>query len=118
MIDDEQVGVWVDGYVHAWNTNAAKDIARLFSKDAEYHEWPYQTDWVGRDAIVDGWRGRLAWQQGGWTFDWSILMITGDTAAIQGVGRYTELGDFANLWTVTFDLRGKCSMFRMWNNQL
>jgi hypothetical protein len=26
-------------------------------------------------------------------------------------------GTFDNLWTVTFDSRGKCTVFRMWNNQ-
>ncbi|MFD6157379.1 nuclear transport factor 2 family protein [Nocardia sp. NPDC060256] len=117
-ITEEQLRAWVDRYVHAWNTNAAKDIAALFSPDAEYHEWPYRTDWIGRDAIVEGWRGRQEWQQGGWNFEWSTLMITGDTAAIGGTGHYKELGDFANLWTVTFDKRGNCTMFRMWNNQL
>lgn len=118
VMSEQQVRTWVDAYVHAWTTGAAKDIGALFSPNAEYHEWPYATDWVGRDAIIEGWRGRQAWQEGGWTFEWSILMITGDTAAIQGVGHYKELGDFANLWTVTFDRRGKCAMFRMWNNQL
>jgi hypothetical protein len=43
-------------------------------------------------------------------------MVTGDTAAIKGTGRYTELGTFDNLWTVTFADDGRCRMFRMWNN--
>jgi hypothetical protein len=45
-------------------------------------------------------------------------MITGDTAAIRGTGVYKELGTFLNLWTVTFDEHGKCTMFRMWNDQV
>ena len=32
-------------------------------------------------------------------------------------GTYRKLGTFANLWTVTFD-GDKCSMFRMWNNEI
>ncbi|WP_370063006.1 hypothetical protein [Streptacidiphilus sp. MAP5-3] len=44
--------------------------------------------------------------------------INGDTAAIEGTGRYKELGTFANLWTVTFDRNGRCTVFRMWNNQV
>lgn len=40
------------------------------------------------------------------------------SAAIDGTGIYTELGTFANLWTVTLDGRGRCVMFRMWNNQI
>ncbi|MFJ4654880.1 nuclear transport factor 2 family protein [Nocardia sp. NPDC088792] len=118
MVTEQQVGDWVDGYVRAWTSNSKKDIAALFTPAAEYHEWPYETDWVGREAIVDGWRGRRQWQQGGWEFEWKLLTINGDTAAIEGIGRYAELGTFANLWTVTFDKRAGCTMFRMWNNQV
>jgi hypothetical protein len=118
MVTKEQVEAWVEDYVRAWSTNAPKDITALFAPEAEYHEWPYATDWNGRDEIVQGWLGRKAWQEGGWTFEWSILMINGDTAAIRGTGVYKELGTFANLWTVTFDDHGKCTMFRMWNNQV
>ncbi|WP_405495531.1 nuclear transport factor 2 family protein [Streptomyces sp. NBC_00096] len=118
MVTKQQVETWVEGYVRAWTSNSRKDIAALFTPEAEYHEWPYETDWVGREAIVEGWRGRAGWQEGGWEFEWSLLTINGDTAAIEGTGRYTELGTFANLWTVTFDSHGKCAVFRMWNNEV
>ncbi|MEV6416339.1 hypothetical protein [Kribbella sp. NPDC051718] len=75
-------------------------------------------DWIGREAIVEGWLSRQDWQAGGWEFEWSILAITGDTAAVGGTGVYRELGTFSNLWTVTLDQRGKCVMFRMWNNEI
>jgi hypothetical protein len=104
--------------VQAWETGAKKDIAALFTPGAEYHERPYETDWIGRDAIVEGWQSREPWQSGGWTFEGSILMINGDTAAVGGTGVYKELGTFANLWTVTFDDHGTCVLFRMWNNQV
>jgi hypothetical protein len=69
----------VESYVQAWATNSKKDITDLFTPQAEYHEWPYETDWIGR---------------------------------------YKELGTFANLWSVTFDKSGKCTVFRMWNNEI
>ncbi|MBW0088438.1 nuclear transport factor 2 family protein [Pseudonocardia sp. KRD-184] len=116
-LSERRVAEWVERYVHAWRTADPDDIAALFSPDAEYHEWPYETSLIGRDAVVDGWLSRQPWQEGGWSFDWSLLMITGDTAAIKGTGRYTELGTFDNLWTVTFTEDGRCRMFRMWNNE-
>ncbi|MGW7758979.1 hypothetical protein ACWGK6_47205 [Streptomyces violaceusniger] len=73
---------------------------------------------MGREAIVAGWLSRQDWQEGGWTFESEILMITGDTAAINGIGVYKELGTFENLWVVTLTSDGKCSMFRMWNNEI
>lgn len=118
MVTKEQVEAWVARYVRAWETGAQKDIKALFAPNAEYHEWPYVTDWIGRDEIVQGWLSRQDWQAGGWDFEWSLLAINGDTAAVEGTGVYKELGTFANLWTVTFDQKGKCVMFRMWNNEV
>ncbi|MFF3444209.1 nuclear transport factor 2 family protein [Streptosporangium sp. NPDC002721] len=117
MLTNEQLTGWVERYVHAWRTADPADIAALFTANAEYHEQPYETDWIGREAIVQGWLSRRPWQEGGWDFDWSPLMITGDTAAIRGTGVYTELGRFDNLWVVTFAGDGRCSSFRMWNNE-
>ena len=118
MTTQEQVRTWIEKYIHAWTTAEPSDIAPLFAADAEYHEWPYETHWIGRDDIVKGWLSRQQWQEGGWTFDWEILMMTGDTAAIRGTGVYTKLGTFENLWTVTFDSAGACAVFRMWNNEV
>jgi hypothetical protein len=114
----QHVEAWVRDYVKAWTTYAHDDIQALFTADAEYHEWPYQTAWIGRDAIVDGWEERKEWQAGGWTFDWSVLALSGDTAAVHGTGTYDQLGRFANIWTVTFAADGRCRVFRMWNNEI
>jgi hypothetical protein len=108
---------WVEGYVTAWKTNARADIEALFTDDAEYHESPFDTQWIGRGAIVEGWRSRWDWQSGGWEFEWSITMIDGWVAVIAGIGRYAELGDFDNVWTVTFDESGRCSRFVMVNTE-
>ncbi|GAA1703398.1 nuclear transport factor 2 family protein [Fodinicola feengrottensis] len=118
MTTRAQVETWVKKYIEAWETAAPEDIEALFAEGAEYHEWPYETSWVGRAEIVEGWLSRQQWQEGGWSFDWKILMITGDTAAVRGTGVYKKLGTFENLWTVTFDDDGRCVMFRMWNNQI
>jgi hypothetical protein len=118
MLTEKQVTNWFDGYVHAWRTYAAADIGELFAEDGESHEWPYETHWLGRDAIVEGWQDRAAWQQGGWTFSYEILLINGDTAAVKGIGVYAELGTFLNLMVVTLDDAGRAVELRMWNNEI
>jgi hypothetical protein len=118
MITTQQVTAWMDAYVYAWTTGARDDIEALFTRHAEYHELPYETSWVGRDRILAGWRSRQKWQEGGWTFDWKILMVTGNVAAVQGRGVYKELETFDNLWVVTVDTDGRCSAFRMWNTEV
>lgn len=116
-ITTETVTAWVDRYLTAWKTNDPADIAGLFAEDGEYHEGPYETDWIGRDQIVAGWRSRWDWQQGGWRFDWQIVSIDGRTAVITGVGRYTKLGNFDNQWTVIFRTPEECSNFTMINTE-
>jgi hypothetical protein len=116
-VTTEAVTAWINDYVHAWQTNEPADIAALFAENAEYHESPFDTEWIGRDDIIEGWRGRWNWQQGGWTFEWEIASIRGRTAVITGVGHYTELGDFDNVWTVTFDELGRSTRFEMVNTE-
>jgi hypothetical protein len=117
VITTETVTSWVDRYLTAWKTNDPDDIAGLFTEDGEYHEGPYETDWIGREQIVTGWRSRWDWQQGGWSFDWQLVSIDGATAVITGVGRYPKLGNFDNHWTVTFRTPEECENFTMINTE-
>lgn len=117
-ITPEQVESWVGGYVHAWETGAEDDIRALFTPDAEWHEWPYETHWIGLDEIVEGWQSRAQWQEGGWSFTWTPLTINGDTFAVEGIGAYVKLGNFKNLWVVTLAADGRASVFRHWNNEV
>lgn len=116
MTDRATVDDWLQRYLTAWTTNESSDIAGLFAEDAEYHEVGYDTDWLGRPQIVEGWQSRFDWQSGGWTFEWEVVAIVGNTAAITGTGHYAKLGDFSNIWTVTFE-GDRCSVFRMWNGE-
>jgi len=118
-ITEQQVAEWVAGYVSAWAEPNEETLSAIFAADAESHEWPYETHWEGRDEILEGWLSRQQWQEGGWTFgDWRLLAINGDTFAVQGIGRYTELGNFDNLWVVTLGDEGTAISFRMWNNEV
>lgn len=108
---------WVEAYLRAWASNASDDIAALFTDAAEYHENPFETAWIGREQIIAGWRSRWEWQSGGWTFDWEFTSVTDNHAVVTGTGRYTELGEFDNVWTVTFDESGRCSRFDMVNTE-
>ena len=116
-VTPENIAAWVERYLTAWRTNDSDDIAGLFTEDGEYHEGPYETDWIGRDEIVDGWQSRWDWQQGGWSFDWELVSIDGPAAVITGVGHYTELGNFSNHWTVRFRTAELCESFIMVNTE-
>jgi ketosteroid isomerase-like protein len=117
-LSEDAVQRWVSGYVQAWRTGDAADIAAIFEPDAESHEWPYETHWTGLAEITEGWQARQHWQDGGWEFTWRLLHRTGDTFAVQGLGVYRELGTFDNLWVTTLGSSGRASVFRMWNNEV
>jgi hypothetical protein len=117
LLTAETVTSWINEYVRAWETNDRDDIGALFTEDAEYHEGPFDTEWIGREDIIEGWRSRWGWQQGGWTFESTITSIDGLTAVVTGIGHYTELGDFDNVWTVSFNEFGRCTRFEMVNTE-
>lgn len=116
MLTTAQVTTWVEAYVGAWRSYRRDEIEALFAEQAESHEWPHRASWIGRDAIVAGWEERRQGQQQEWRFDWSILAINGDTAAIEATAAYEQLGTFANLWTLTLDDDGRCLVLRLWIN--
>ena len=116
-VTPEAITAWVEKYLHAWETNVTADIEALFTEDAEYHENPFSTEWIGRNEIVEGWQSRWDWQQGGWTFEWNTAKVEGLTVTIVGIGHYAKLGDFDNQWTVTFDSTGRSSRFEMVNTE-
>ncbi len=105
---------WVEQYLRAWRSNEPDDIRALFTQDAEYHETPYETHWIGRAAIVKGWRSRWNWQQGGWTFDWQVVSPGQEQVVVEGVG----LGNFSNVWTLEFAPDGRCRRFHMVNQEI
>ncbi|MCX2731545.1 hypothetical protein OOZ19_14970 [Saccharopolyspora sp. NFXS83] len=43
-------------------------------------------------------------------------MVTGDTAAVRGLGTYTDFGRFDNLWALTFAPNGRVGAFRLGND--
>ena len=118
QLDERSITRWVDGYVHAWRSENPADLDAIFAVDAKSYEWPYETEWIGLPAIKEGWSARRKWQAGGWTFEWQLAAISGDTFAISGVGHYVELGSFSNLWVVTMNADRKCRLFRMWNSEI
>lgn len=118
-ITEQQVKDWVAGYVAAWRSGKRADIEALFATDAESYEWPYETAWVGRKAIVDGWRERAPWQEGGWSFEWRL---PAPAATLRGPGhrghRGTEQGAIGDLWVATLGGDGRAARFRTWNSEV
>ncbi|MET7685600.1 nuclear transport factor 2 family protein [Streptomyces sp. NPDC005423] len=117
MLTQVQVNRWVGAYIYAWRTGQAGDIEALFTGDAEYHQRPHTADWIGRTAIVEGWQAQAAARHGMGRFNWQVLLVNGDTAAIREVRVEAGLGTFLSLLVVTLDDHGQARVLRVWRNR-
>jgi ketosteroid isomerase-like protein len=106
---------WLDGYLEAWRTNDADQIAALFTEDATYRYHPTEPPLEGRNAIVAWWLGD-ADDPGRWTASYSPWVVEGDRAVATGTSIYTDLGTFLNCYQLTFR-EGRCSEFIEWYMQ-
>ena len=112
----DDVQVWLDRYVEAWQSYDADAIGQLFADDATYRYHPYDEDAVvGRAAIVADWRENQD-APGSWTAHYEPYAVEGDRAVAIGESRYTNpdgsLRDlYFNLWTLRFDDAGRCTEF-------
>lgn len=116
MTDTSAILSWLEGYVTAWETDAAEDIAALFANDACYYPTPYSAPLVGVDAIVAWWIDQKN-SKIQWTFVYDIVAREADTYVVRGVTRYPpgqESADakvYRNIWIVTLDSQGKATEF-------
>jgi ketosteroid isomerase-like protein len=129
MTATADVTAWVDAYQKAWTTNAADDIAALFTEDAVYEFRPNDPEpWRNRDAIVAGWIAEADAPET-WRFSFEVkgimqepainefgMDVPGDaTAVVQGVTEYLDdRPTYENLWLVTFAADGRASRFTEW----
>jgi ketosteroid isomerase-like protein len=113
MMERKDFENWVRGYIAAWKSNDAKDIAALFTQDAIYSTGPFDEPWVGQQAILDGWIG-IGDQPGDWTFEYEVLAVDGDLGVMHGNTVYKESGTFSNIWLIRLTDDGRCKEFREW----
>jgi uncharacterized protein (TIGR02246 family) len=114
MAGKDEIKHWVDGYVAAWKSNNAQDIARLFTEDAFYSTGPFDEPWIGQQAIIDGWVA-IGDQPQDWTFDYEVVAADGDLGVMTGTTVYKgNVGTFSNVWLIRLAPDGRCKEFREW----
>src|SRR3989338_8969290 len=55
-LSQQVVKTWLDNYGKAWRTGDAKILQSLFSKNASYHETPFQKPLRGIKEIKEYWK--------------------------------------------------------------
>src|SRR3972149_11379886 len=80
---------WLEGYLKAWKSNSAQDIAALITEDAVYSTGPFDAPWIGQQAIIDGWIG-IGDRPGDWAFDYEVIAVDGDLGGVKGTTVYRD----------------------------
>ena len=111
----DDVQLWLDRYIAAWESNDPAAVADLFGADANYRFHPWDEPVSGRDAIVENWLENPD-QPGTWEAWYRPYAVEGDRASAIGESRYTNpdgsLRDlYYNNWTLRFDGDGRCVDF-------
>lgn len=114
----DQVQKWLNGYIDAWATNDADDIADLFTEDAVYSYRPWENDDVtvrGRDAIVAAWLKHVD-DPDMWDAEYEPFVVEGNKAVSVGWSRYKATDTAAektyhNTYLLEFGDDGRCSSF-------
>ena len=114
-MDRNDVDRWIAGYERAWASDAAEDIAPLFTDDARYFTAPHRPPWSGRDEIVREWVARGD-RDLNWRFGYDIVAIDGHTAVVVGETTYHDNPSgpnttYANCWIIRFADDGRAREF-------
>lgn len=109
------LAAWMDGYLRAWTSNQAEEIAELFTEDAVYDPQTGDGPWEGRQEIVAGWQD-IGDEPGSWTFDWEPLVDQPDLGIITGRTVYADedARSYRNLWVLRFETDHRCHEFTEW----
>lgn len=118
-MDRATVGAWLDNYVSAWKSYDPQQIADLFTEDARYFYDPFNQPVEGREAIVKAWLDQPD-EPGTYDAHYEPVLIEDNRAMAVGRTVYYEkdgrtlTGEWSNVFLLTFDDEGRCSMYQEW----
>ncbi len=111
----DDLSAWVDAYERAWRTDGTAALRDLFAADATYSPAPFQELHRGLGAIGAMWERERAGPDEGFTLEWEVVAVEGDTGVVRADVRYAAPAQrWANLWLVRFDEHGRCVAFEEW----
>lgn len=117
MIDRAPIEDWLERYRRAWSSDAAEDIAGLFTRDVRYFTAPYGEPLRGIDEVRAYWVGE---RESGipWTFAHEVLAQEDDLYVVRVVVRYPAgtadaqaPEEFHDLWLVRLAGDGRAGEF-------
>jgi hypothetical protein len=107
---------WVDAYESAWRTPGTDTLESLFTPDASYSMAPFEQPHRGLAAIRTLWDAERAGPDEAFSMQYEIVASEGDTGVVRVEVEYMrpENRIFRDLWIVTLDSDGRCTVFEEW----
>jgi ketosteroid isomerase-like protein len=93
MLDHKEFDAWLASYKSAWENRDDKQIAKIFSDDANYQSSPYSPPMKGVDQIRDYWN-KLGPDQNDIQFEYKIWQVADDVGVAHWRCRYTQKSTF------------------------
>ena len=122
-----EVDRWLGAYVAAWKSYDPDRIGELFGDEVEYRFHPHDHPIVGRDAVVEAWRGESQAgsapardPEGTYDATYRCVAVDGDLAVATGHSTYLSEpggpvdGVYDNCFLMRFDSEGRCREFTEW----
>jgi ketosteroid isomerase-like protein len=121
MIDYAAAGAWLEAYGAAWQAFDGDGWVALFTDDAEYHEDPFGSPLVGRNALRAYLLEAAASQRDveftverHWVSGTTVLAAWHAAYVRQAGGQHVRLAGFL---TAEVEPDGRVSRFREWTRQ-
>ena len=115
-IEGADLARWIEGYERAWRTPGTAPLAELFTPTARYLPGPFADPIEGQAALASFWEATRDGPDEAFTMAWQPVAVEADV----GVARvHVGYGDpptrvYRDLWIVTLDGDGRCSVFEEW----
>ena len=117
----ETFSSWLEAYSKASIHNDPQVLEKLYARNAEYYETPFDTPMIGRDAI------RKYWEIGAQTLkdkeaSYEVLSIRDNLGIARWRSKFTDINSGKRLlldciFLIEFNDDDQCSVFREWWHQ-
>jgi SnoaL-like domain len=115
-MDRKDFARWITAYERAWRTPGTDSLGELFAEAATYSTAPFETPYVGLDAISGFWDAEREGPDEVFEMRWELVAVEGDAGVARVEVEYggEEPRRYRDLWVIRLDPDGRCRAFEEW----
>jgi hypothetical protein len=105
---------WVAAYERAWRSEGTDALATVFAADVRYVPSPWARPLHGLDELAPFWTAARTGADEQFASTAELVALDGPTAVVRVTVDYADGERWRDLWIVTFDADGRCTVFEEW----